>query len=36
MQVREIAIAYFSSLDQEKNAPREIVSVVDKFGRQVA
>jgi len=36
MQVREIAIAYFSSLDQEKKAPREIVSVVDKFGRQVA
>ncbi len=36
MQVREIAIAYFSSLDQEKSAPREIVSVVDKFGRQVA
>jgi tRNA-dihydrouridine synthase B len=35
-QVREIAIAYFSSLDQEKNAPREIVSPVDKFGRQVA
>jgi tRNA-dihydrouridine synthase len=35
-QVREIAIAYFSSLDQEKNAPREIVSLVDKFGRQVA
>jgi len=36
VQVREIAIAYFSSLDQEKKAPREIVSVVDKFGRQVA
>ncbi|MCU1279412.1 MAG: TIM-barrel protein, nifR3 family [bacterium] len=36
MQVREIAIAYFSSLDQEKSAPREIVSLVDKFGRQVA
>jgi tRNA-dihydrouridine synthase len=36
MQVREIAIAYFSSLDQEKNARAEIVSVVDKFGRQVA
>jgi tRNA-dihydrouridine synthase B len=35
-QVREIAIAYFSSLDQEKSAPREIVSLVDKFGRQVA
>ena len=35
-QVREIAIAYFSSLDQEKNAQREIVSLVDKFGRQVA
>ena len=35
-QVREIAIAYFSSLDQEKNARGEIVSVVDKLGRQVA
>ena len=33
MQVREIAIAYFSSLMQEKNA---IVSAVDKAARQVA
>jgi tRNA-dihydrouridine synthase B len=32
-QVREIAIAYFSSLMQEKNA---IVSAVDKAARQVA
>ncbi len=36
VQVREIAIAYFSSLDQEKNARAEFVSVVDKVGRQVA
>jgi tRNA-dihydrouridine synthase B len=33
LQVREIAIAYFSSLMQEKNA---IVSAVDKAARQVA
>jgi tRNA-dihydrouridine synthase B len=36
VQVREIALAYFSSLNQEKSARDEIVSLVDKLHRQVA
>jgi tRNA-dihydrouridine synthase len=36
VQVREIAFAYFSSLDQEKSARAEFVSLVDKLSRQVA
>lgn len=36
IQVREIAIAYFSTLKQEKNARDEIVSTVDKLHREVA
>ena len=36
LQVREIAFAYFSSLDQEKSARGEIVSLVDKLVREVA
>jgi tRNA-dihydrouridine synthase B len=35
-QVREIALAYFSSLNQEKSAREEFVSLVDKLHRQVA